>query len=93
MFLGPYLLRGLLPRPQYTAVSCLLDVLRRMSSRAVRTDELGQLRLDTARALHLFETSFPTTHHTVIFHLLTHLVDVLERWGPLSSTWQYSMER
>ena len=92
-YLASYLLLDLLPPNQFRAFCSVMDVLRRLAARQVVISDLPQLKADTNVALTQFYLHFPLQNHTAIFHLASHLVDTIARWGPLSTSWQYSIER
>ncbi|XP_065893669.1 uncharacterized protein [Dysidea avara] len=51
------------------------------------------LRDDLNTALALLEWDFPISVLDITTHLLHHVVDGIERFGPVYSTWMYPYER
>lgn len=90
---GKFVLLGALPAEQYEAVVMLLDALTMLLSREIPIASLGQLRLTVLRALCWFELRFPKTEHSIIMHLFIHILDGVARWGPVSGTWLFRVER
>jgi hypothetical protein len=90
---GKFVLMGSLARPEYQAVRQLLDALSLLLTPSVVTAELPNLRLSVLRALVAFEHHFPKTEHTIIIHLMLHVVESVEMWGPVHSYWCFPMER
>ena len=55
--------------------------------------EFEALQADIAQSMALLEIHFPPSFFDIMTHLLYHLVDELDMFGPLSTRWMYSIER
>jgi len=55
--------------------------------------DLDALHLRIVEWLCRFEAQAPRTEHSMVFHLMLHLVDDIRELGPAKEYWMYSMER
>jgi hypothetical protein len=92
-YVGAYLLVGILPDDQLELWRELCGILATMARRVISVAEIAALRQRTISFLVLFERRVPSTELAIVFHLLVHFADEIERWGPAKSYWMYFIER
>jgi hypothetical protein len=71
----------------------LFEILSVLAKYSHTRNELTVLRVRAVRTLVEFQAIGPLQEHTVVFHLIIHLIDQAIRWGPPSSVWMYPYER
>ena len=65
----------------------LFDIIAVLAKYVHTRHELKTLRVRALRVLTDFQIIGPLQEHTVVFHLIIHLIDQAIRWGPPSSVW------
>jgi hypothetical protein len=55
--------------------------------------EFQSLQLDVAESMALVEMEFPPSFFDIMTHLLYHIVEELDMWGPVTTRWIYHVER
>lgn len=86
-------LRGLMEKPVRLCIVRLGDVFTRICTKVWDPEELPKLRTDVATLLCDLERYFPPAFFDVMTHLLIHVVDELDQFGPVSCRWMYPLER
>jgi hypothetical protein len=92
-YLGRYCLRGAVDQDVYDVVTELFDVMRDLLKNDITISEIPAIRVRAIEALVEFEDVIPKTEHAMIVHLLLHICDMMERWGPVRSVWMFPYER
>jgi hypothetical protein len=90
---GKYALHGLLGPQQEVAFNEVLDVCSLLWRKVFTAADLAALQPWVCKALHLLELAFPASLMSIITHSMLHLVDKVERVGPLCNTSMYPYER
>jgi hypothetical protein len=54
--------------------------------------ETESLKRNVAEALAMYQTAIPASEHVIMIHLMGHLVDQMEQFGPLRGTWMFGLE-
>ncbi len=89
----PLCLRGLMQKPVRHIVIRLSDIFRAVCVKVLDPTQLPKLKEDVAYLLCDFEIYFPPAFFDVMTHLLIHVVEDLEQFGPVSARWMYPLER
>jgi hypothetical protein len=77
----------------YQLLCEFIDLFRTICQHEITTDEIAELRTKIKSALHAYETIVPVTEHDIIIHLMHHIPDQLERYGPCRTWWMFHVER
>lgn len=86
-------MRGLMQKPVRSIIIRVSDVFRRICVKVWDPAGLDKLKRDVAVLLCDFEIYFPPAFFDVMTHLLIHVVEDLELFGPVSNRWCYPLER
>ncbi|XP_076106800.1 uncharacterized protein LOC143075311 isoform X2 [Mytilus galloprovincialis] len=86
-------LRGLLGHQQEQTLFQLFTVLSRLVKPTFMKDEIPSLIADTHLAVALLERDFPLTLQNLTTHLLHHIPEGYNDFGPLYDRWLYPLER
>jgi hypothetical protein len=78
---------------QYKLLCDFVDIFRIICRHEISTDEINELRHKIQSSMREFERLVPTTEHDIIIHLLHHIPDQLERYGPTRTWWMFHVER
>jgi hypothetical protein len=71
----------------------LFDILSALSLYGHTRNQLRALEVRAIDMLISFEKIGPLQEHTVMFHLIIHIISQAIRWGPPSAVWCYALER
>lgn len=89
----PLCLRGLMQEPVRRVIMQMCNVFRRICVKVLDERSFPQLREDVAQLMCDLEIYFPPAFFDVMTHLLVHVVDEVQQYGPVASRWMYPMER
>lgn len=89
----PVCLRGLMQDPVRKVILRLSDVFRRICVKVWDAADFPQLKIDVAQLLCDLEIYFPPAFFDVMTHLLIHVVEELDQYGPVTARWLYPLER
>ncbi|XP_076084502.1 uncharacterized protein LOC143055256 [Mytilus galloprovincialis] len=91
--IAAWCIRGLLAKPQEETLFNLFEVIKRLTQPSYTTEQLQGLIEDTSTAVVLLERDFPLTLQNITTHLLHHIPEGYEDYGPLYDRWLYPLER
>ncbi|XP_062596774.1 uncharacterized protein LOC134258258 [Saccostrea cucullata] len=86
-------IRGFLPPKQEETLFFVFDTLKRVISSSIYQAAIEQLQIDVHHALCLVERDFPLSLQNLTTHLIHHIVDGLEEFGPVYGRWLFPYER
>ncbi len=86
-------LRGLMQKPIRRIIFRLSDVFSQICAKVWDPTRVPQLKEDVAHLLCDFEVYFPPAFFDVMTHLLIHVVEDIELFGPVTARWMYPLER
>lgn len=86
-------LRGTLPDKFLLVLFWFFDIVTKLTTDRVFPDDYAPLELEITEFLCLLELNFPSTELTIVFHLMLHLVLLMQLWGPLKRLWMFPIER
>ncbi len=89
----PLALHGLMAPSPRMAIMCICKVYRRICNKVWNPIDIDSLRLDVAISLSLLEMEFPPTFSDIMTHLVLHLVEELDIYRLMATTWMYLVER
>jgi hypothetical protein len=89
----PLALHGLMALGPRMAIMCICKVYRRICNKVWNPIDIDSLRLDVAISLSLLEMEFPPTFSDIMTHLVLHLVEELDIYRLMATTWMYLVER
>ena len=89
----PACIRGLLHPGARDAVIRLGNCFKKICAKAIDPASIPSLRQYVAETMCLLEVWFPPAFWDIMPHLVLHLVDELEWFGPVHSRWCYGAER
>ncbi|CAC5376590.1 unnamed protein product [Mytilus coruscus] len=91
--IAAWCIRGLLAMSQEETLFNLFEVIKRLTQPSYTTEQLQGLIEDTSTAVVLLERDFPLTLQNITTHLLHHISEGYEDYGPLYDRWLYPFER
>jgi hypothetical protein len=71
----------------------LSRIFRRICAKVVDPHDMDSLKEDVAVTMSMLEIHMPPSFFDVMSHLVIHLVEELELYGPVHTRWMYSVER
>jgi hypothetical protein len=82
----------LTPEPRRILIQ-FFTLLKRLNAREVRLSRINDLRTAAAVALSELELVFPLTEFPITMHLVLHIPNQLQWFGPSNNTWMFMFER
>ena len=70
-----------------------ISLLEALSHHSYTNGEVEALKVRTNEVMKNFEKLVPITEQTMITHSIYHIIDQIERWGPVRSYWRFPHER
>jgi hypothetical protein len=89
----PLCLRRLMAMEPHMGIMKLNCVFQQICVKVWNPIDIENLQKDVAITLSLLEKEFPPTFFDVMTHLLLHVVDELDIYGPIHNYWTYSVEQ
>lgn len=91
---GKWLLQDILEnKGDVKIIMGLLDLLSKLSSHYVSKPLMQSIRKLMNDTLDSIENELPSTEHDIIVHLMSHIPDQMEDWGPVRGYWMFNIER
>lgn len=88
-----YCLKGMLSDQCRETLFLLFDSLTELCQEKVNSDDTDLIELRLNKALALFEREFPVCLQNITTHILHHIPDGINRYGPVYGTWMFVYER
>ncbi len=80
-------------KQKHKLVNDLLDCFKLMTAHELTPQLLDQLKLNVTKTLKGWKKLAPDTEQDIIFHLMKHIPEQLERAGPARTVWMFHFER
>ena len=88
-----FCLRGTLSLDCRNTLFLLCDIIHDLCAESQSLDGVDEVRQRLNIVLARLERDFPITMQNITTHLLRHIVDGINRFGPIYSTWMFVFER